>query len=1838
MTLSHWFACNELHLSARATANFLDVVTCLDDLGRDPELVGCALETLAAADPRLQALAVPDLVTFLNVRPEDELRNRAATLVLKVTGPMLTPGVLASVADLGASALTRLVSGLAPARPGRDLMPFADVVESAPHLLGLSLLHLALGLESGEIAAVGQDGDADLDPGSETAGAAEHLLRGEDELWYFAAARAGALGRVPRLLATECLVLSGEDPTALIDGLGMYASGEWLGQPDLVRTRLRLELARRGVEAPAERAASLCDEAATLRLYADRTGSAGTTGTGWLGLANQVQRGAAQVALWQAVCWEEAVRVDAAAARQAVAAAWGAPDVRRSGFPILHFPGRLDVLRQPLSYLAALRVRHREQTGPFEVKLTQDSSRGNSPSALSSAFSPWLDRSGPQYHPSDRQDSGLHQPPKTYPAMDDDVAVLRLVANARTVVRLTEELLRADEPVPGEVWDLFLNMCDALSNVRLRETLNSLARGETVVAGQRRLGTSVLGLALAAKEHLDRAAKGQLHQGVPADVVSRVRHQSESTDYRPQQVMWLYRQAALMTVAHLARESVSGELPSAPALSTPWLRDGTDSPGAVLLRLLFGPVWDSLNNPSVSIQQPGLLSAETFPAYVQSRTGWDWVRAYLETRAKIGLGLLLLSEPVPFERWQLLDPLDRTRFVGGAWFAALTLRLQALIEAGGLTEGHPWQTEWIDNLEQVNSPRFLAREVRNELTRFLSRPASSDAEYEVQRRALRAVLEFSAQSIRYQDAAGLTLFEIWKEHGAVRGGSVELGSEWLYAMSRTAGAPHHEGHGPWARRGTQVSEQQRRQSVWGQVGRLLDVGTPPEFAEVLDRIDEAATTPLVAMEPSGAADAHLALAFQRRRGVEWIARPPAAAEAVIGGLGTTLDKLAAAGVRLGVTAGRTSDDETAALVINVGTGEPVIGPRIDLPAGDLVAARPGEIVPLQPPSGRSGDIVPAQVAWRAGQLTVRPRGRRAWTARDRDAILRWLPDPLAAVSDEAEAECLVTCNEGGSWVPVGHDLTRLAIDRFRQREDQTLVVVSEFEDGHEWEFSGGFGQHYRVNVASIGASLVDAIDAACVDGGTDRSPAGLRIRVRLMLQDERLVLDLAAGPAPAIDDVNLRWRDRFREQPLQVAMRADGGWVIPSDGGQPAVRLDFGSSGEPPPEEHRARVRLRPGSWDVHAQRQGEVRAVHVPYDVLLVPDWGDRAALRDYLDAEVGSVFRLLELTGGTTHGYLAAVTTTGLPVNVAADSLSFLPGAPDPGLVAGREVHVQRFVRRPEVPNTAVMPVALDGLAPKATTFVGLLARRTDGVAEVDVWLDLGDRAALVTVPLSAFATEVGSVGARVTATRSGAAWTLMCEHREPMARAAWVLEPGPPPADAVALSVADVPGASPALVLQAPDRPVLFLADASQRSGAELTCAVPRGGRVRQVRRGFITDAIGRTLDIVEVTSGDEPLMGHSSPGKFRTPGPWLTAQLVLQRHVDESGEWVDARREFTQGRAARRPVPPRHPASELVRGEAGVIDAPMAWPVGYVEWRDQGNDHALASMVAGAAGSVRLLELQLPSDPAVPGSEPVETVPLLRGEHKSHLFGHGYDPDRVQVRLRHDHRGWTASYRTQPLTLGEFERTVLAVQGADRRRFRIWYVGRTPAGLHRFEWGYGWTMELSEGQLIAREGQLSLFFNDCLTDLSVAARRGTDGSDQFVLQIGYVRWEVERLVRDDAAQGMLHQVKLQLRTLDGGRTLVDVKGVYARTRTLSGASGDVRATTFARMFHAEFDRDSEVLIERLGSRVRDGAVITVLARLDQSREPGVGDVTRSRFTLLSTDPDLGVRSACRDPAKA
>lgn len=1809
MTLSTWFTCNELQLPQHVTATFIDVENCLTDPARSPDLVAAALAAVATADRRVQVLAIPALVRLLGRGDSDgDTLVTAAEVLAAAAGSAASLKDLAGLADMTPLELADFIGTMRVPRVNRAFTDFADLLESGPHILGLALLREAV--RAGAESAIGDD-DLDEQPGAYVA----HLLRGQDQLWYFEPARRGELGRLPQLLASETLLETGEPPDTLATELGMTTIGPWAGQPDLVQIWFQLQMKHQNVAPGPARARWLINEAATFESFATRCDARSYPGMQWLDMYSRAER-SAQLVLWQAVAWAQAVAEDAPTAAEMLSIPWAAPTALDGSTTVKlsHVAGDRRVMSQWLQYLVTLRPPS-PASRSRKVRLSDHDDLEAQRTAYAYVFSPWLDRASGRYHASDYQDKSLNMPPRTFVFIDDNVAMLRLLGNARTVINLIEQLQGSDTKVPGYLWDLFVNILDVIGNARIRERIRELAKDDGPANNSHRLDDKLVGLALSVQEHAFRLGRGWLVPSVPAALAG---HLNDVVEARHPlvvpQLEFLYQQAAFMAVSHQAWESLSGELVTAnDEHRSPWFVDGTASPAARVLTMILGPVWDKLgDDPSKSIQEPAILAKDAFPVmFAHTGRSWSWWQTYTEGgKTTVGDRLIELSPPVSLADWEQLGTLDRGRFTdSAAMLAACTQRLGALLSAGRAEPEHEWFVDWRTLMEQLNHQSALPRAVRQALVRVIDHVPTTDVEVDVQRAVLRAVLEFSSGAIHYQDRAGKALLASVEQQGDLEGTVGQFASEWLYALSLPIPRPAHVFRDPWTLVGEDTLRSQRRAAVQAFLARVFELaGGWGGFAMDLESIDAAKTSPLVDTR-EGAIPGHRVLASQHLRDGHW---------AALNGSTDVVDPdvLGPARAqnghdRLGVVAGMRGEPPESTALVNVG-GEDSELRNAPLDLGRPVLVGPTLVRDLPEPLARPDDHLFATVSWRDGTLTVAPRGRQPWTlagARG-EALQQWLPDLLGAQGGDAERDCLVTRSTNGGWLPFPRDYSRLLVEQFTSFGDEReLVIVGESSGGAEWDVHAGLGRNYRVPAAAMTTDLRAALEAARTTPGAsrERTLAGLRVTVSLARSDGGLLLGLADVPA-AIDDANLRWRDQFSGDSVVVARRSGDRWFVDAALGHDEHRpIEITFEGNWPPDVLEARVRFTSHSWSQLAQRGvGVVRVRYLPEVRLPVADWFNHVALQEFLQVARGSEVTLGALTGGIGTPFVDAVTEHGLPVRVAADSLSLLPGEPRAEMVAGRRavaIRAPLLTRRTE-DRSSTVPVALDALD-GVRSVKGLVSRFSAGDDDVELWLDAGDHAARVTVQRNAFATAIGSVGARVTGELEADGWVFTSEDAVLYTRALWSFDDAPAPDDAVALTVADIPERGPMLVSQSPGRAVLFLGSPSGVDRQSLTCGVPSSGRERVTvsMKSFYRDKSEQLPDVVAVETPEGTFFGASARGRFDRAGQWRTVSLAVRPHHADGTEFFDVRREFTPGKA-----PKRAPTASSPIAPADAAKPAMT----YSQWVREGRRHTHAEFVDGQRRLVRLTEFAVPRDPHGSGPDQIDVVELAPRQYPL-LRGRPYDKKEIRVDLTFSDGRWLASYtRVAPLTLEEFAREQLPPVGTTER---MWFAGRTREGRYRFEWGYGWTLEVSRDELEPQNGKLRYFFGDGVERLSVVRDSTREGG--LRLKVGHVRWEVERRVDDDAGRDILQQVKVRIHENDAGRKWVSVLGVHTRTRQVIQRGGRFPAATYENMFNAEFDKVSERLIlEQAAAASRKTDVVTVLARLD----PNWATVNPDRHRLV------------------
>lgn len=1809
MSLVAWYAGVEMHLPPRYVANFMDLVDILGDPGRDLYVVRGALGALSVADPRVRVLAIPHLVALLRRGSDDDVCRTAAEIVVAEAGNIVSSPNLARLATMPAQDLARVLENADPPRPHRVLSEFLDLSETAPHLVALSLLR-ELARAAILDASVPGDGEPDDADGEGVQAVADTLTRliapGEQPRWLSDALR-GRYGRVPQGLAAECLLIAGESPAELAKLLGLQRPGAWLGQPDRVRLRLELTLAEQGLLDPSAQADWLLQEAETLVHFGRWANPMLHGDLDWL-RASEAEEQAMRLVLWQAMAWESAAALDAARTVKSLANVWSVPGWLKDGVRVF-VNGTSATYEQPVRALTGARGGHRLL---LEFRDVKGRTPRNSRATLSFLFCPWINRNDATYH------ANAH---RVHPSLAHNAPALRMAANSRTLVHLIEGTLRSGAAVPDYLWDLWLNQRTVFGDIALRKDLQSLQRSNNPARTLGAISSPVVTLLAAAEEATKRLGGGRLHPEVPAQLVAHLQavNDAAAQTQGPRQRSFLHAQASYMAVAQLVFDELSAR--SSALDESPWFQGGESSPAADLSRIILSPVlWDRVAtlvprpqghgdrgadpvDPSQSIQTPALLVKEAFPRlFKASKRSWSWVEAYRESTERIGRQLVLLSEPLSFAEWQSLGDLKWARIkLEGTPLVLMTDRLAALLAEDNPPEDHPWFNEWRSAMEEINHPWFLSRSSRFRLISLLRGAPRSQMEAETQRIALRAILEFGDEALWYQEQARDALERVATGADVVGRSTLNLLAEWLHSMSRPAKVFRTGAPGPW----TMVDEQRTAEGRLAMVNAFLmrimrdRPSLAPALAGVLQSIDDAALTPELSVDESERPAQETLLHWSAQRSVRTVApvRVPHGA---------------------GVVAGR----DGGQVLINVGKADPerVSGPE-EWGLGYRLTLKGGVPRSVEALPGLPGEVVRATVTWSGGVLRVEPANRRRWSPTDgpagEAALTEWLPDIMAAQKGDLTTELLARCTAELTWLPARRSLPRLLLEEMAGESPVvTVAVVGALEDGRGWTVSAGFGRLYDLPADRLSQRLVDALDDAQQARGLHpgRSVQGLLLKLRLDLAGHQPLLDLAEDPTRAVDDRNLRWRDRLLEGRLWPARRVGEDWIVEPEAGM-AVTLAFGMGALP--QEDAPLIRIAAGGWNALAQRTARVEATYEAFERLRNPGADALAWLRHALLVQEDDVLTLDRLTGPMRDGAFVARTQDHLPVEVAADSLSFFPGVPAPGLVKKREVVVHRLRRlqRPDLarPTTALRYPELER---SSSDVAGLLVGCSPDKSTAEVWLDRGADVCILRVDAGVFATSIGEVGDRVQAHRGAEGWVFRSSVCRPQARATWQISDEPDPL-AVPLAVTQVGNRGQFLVLESPTRPVLYLAPADT-APTGLACGVPQQGvgRVSVLDRGhFMAD--GMRLDTVGLPNQAGVMVGYSAENDFRTPGSWLAARLILTQEFDQGrGSWWDARREFIPGKAVARPR--RSVPRTTDPGPTPDPAAAPEWRVAYDLWRESGDQHALGELPRDMPGFVRLLDLKLPGETEDgPG---IDLLPLEGGPRS--LLRRAYDRSRVRVRVERGPWGWIASlHRVRPFSLAEFADRLGWGRARDSQ-LRIWYSGRTPEGRHVFEWGYGWRIELQRSQLRL---QRLPFFGDSLSDLYVQRERRTDGSERLSLS-GRLRWEVEARLVEDAGQGMLHLVEVTLRPRQGGEPWVDVVKVHTMVRSVTTEGGPEahRPTFKEHIAHAVLDREGQRYVREAANRagLGMGETLQVLTRYHDLTVEADG---RRRLELTVLTPD-------------
>jgi hypothetical protein len=904
-------------------------------------------------------------------------------------------------------------------------------------------------------------------------------------------------------------------------------------------------------------------------------------------------------------------------------------------------------------------------------------------------------------------------------------------------------------------------------------------------------------------------------------------------------------------------------------------------------------------------------------------------------------------------------------------------------------------------------------------------------------------------------------------------------------------------------------------------------------------------------------------------------------------------------------------------------GEPVLIYLARNTAGQLAASRvqtlerakprPGEVrsatVKARHGSAENGELAVAQVAGVRGDPgpestskdPVARRRRAMWTH-------RWDPDASAAYRDGDEVRTLARWStKEGSWLPIDRSITELvALLSVCEPEDPAVwvTVVQVVEDGgsDRWRLSTEPGIVYLAEAADWVQDDLALLELERRSSGVE----GLRLKVALADLHGRVQIGFEGSDR--IDRRNLEWAavsDDSSESLVAAVDASAGDWRMSVQVAGVARKWLRVTGLDQYPGDRTGFVAE---SWDAIDQRTGTIAAN--PVDLHTLVNWNDPSdddRITRLMTLGRDSVITLDQMLGrAPKSGVWRARTVDGLVVEVEPESITMLPIKGEGESRLGRKrlavVHdvrsrfrVDRHVAKPaptEMLFSSCGPQLLEVLD-RLATLDGLCAARptTPGHANdpYTLWVLVADRPEVCVVPGSAFTVLPALVGdpVRVDRTVDGG-WTVEAHPRTVRVRALW----------------------------KAPDRRVApqrprhsYVCDidddrggavvSQQPRSADLTFSPPDG--VRRSHLDPMTNYTGgriRTdIDVVVRGSrvelldpdGGGAVHGSTFGARKNTTYRVASARAYGERiEIGDGQEWWAFSRQFML-----QPVQRAHRKEDNQQYQD-------AW----LQYLAGGDRHLLGSI---DGDDVRLSTLQAPT----PEGRWSDRVPL-ETDQQTWVDSQRYSRVDARVVLLERDGVWRASFAaTAPLDLTRFidqlrQRGHAAHDRPTSLPFELRYAGRADAAIpvHRFEWGYGWTLEIPEDRVEVNgrpvRSNFPMFYGDVVRRLAFPQRK-----DGRVLNLDSFSIEQEvasQIFREaSTTQNVVHRVEVDVMLQSG----------TVRVRTVHGCRDQL-----------EDNAADDSIGLQVGNADLDDDSVRLLLQEEASDEGASGEVRR-RHLLASLD---------------
>ncbi|MDT0483024.1 hypothetical protein [Streptomyces doebereineriae] len=523
---------------------------------------------------------------------------------------------------------------------------------------------------------------------------------------------------------------------------------------------------------------------------------------------------------------------------------------------------------------------------------------------------------------------------------------------------------------------------------------------------------------------------------------------------------------------------------------------------------------------------------------------------------------------------------------------------------------------------------------------------------------------------------------------------------------------------------------------------------------------------------------------------------------------------------------------------------------------------------------------------------------------------------------------------------------------------------------------------------------------------------------------------------------------------------------------------------------------------------------------------------------------------------------------------------------------------------------------------TLKGIVAGRTlnadHRLTHLRIWLRLSSSVVeVVDVPVSAFdQNKKAYVGNQLTASRTGDGWSFFVHGRDLRLRGLWT-ERRAPGQNWKSVGTWVTPDNELKEVFQDPRLPLIAVVAPGDTPAADLGPARAKqgGGRVHPPRA--VVEFDHRTL--VGTSSGEALTDAFQDVHVDSTE---LEIFEVDEEDAEDGAEplrLVDVSRSFVLSPLVRPQAVEHAPAAPAVKPE-------IAW--------ERLREGVIEGSLTDDETRVLLPTEQAPDDHGIYR----RWLAVAEGP-RTLVGGREYLRDRVRCVAVDSGRGARASHLgVPPVSLPDFLAEVLPHARLNGKRYKIkgyrdapskrpYYVGlmdTEEASLHRFEFGYGWFVDIPVpaltmgGKPVDPRG-IALFHGDQVRAMSFRRDASVPGGISVEIASGDVHKGVESRVYDEAVHH--HVLHLLDVSFDHARGLVLVERVYTGNRRLLPGEEDIHVKD-ERVSASLDPTQARALLAKYGPETRGRKV---LARLEHEK---TGPARKALlFTLVPPRPDDG-----------